>query len=61
MNDKFKKEYNEILDWAIAEEDKILKNSHLKGLDANREKCKPIHEEMERKIKNLYEKYGIKH
>lgn len=61
MDKKFKKELDAILDWANEEEMRICKNSPLKGLDANREKCKPIHEEMKRKIENLYKKYGIEH
>jgi len=57
--ESFKNEYDEILDWAINEEDKIYKNSKDKGLDGNREEHKRIKKEMMDKIDKLKVKYNI--
>ena len=55
----FKKEYDEILDWTINEEDAIYRNSKIKGLDGHTEEHKRIKKEMMDKIDKLKEKYSI--
>ena len=60
MNEKYKEELNEIIDWAINEEDKIYKNSKINGLDGHKEEHKQIKEEMMKKVEKLKEKYNMK-
>lgn len=55
------REFEAILDWAIAEEDKISEElraeGKLFGLDTNAEHYKPISEERNRRIRELQKKY----
>lgn len=55
------REFEEILDWAIAEEDKISEElraeGKLFGLDTNSERYKPIAEERNRRIRELQKRY----
>lgn len=60
MNEEYKKELDEILDWAIHEEDQIYQNSKVKGLDGNKEEHKKIKKEMMEKVEKLKEKYNMK-
>lgn len=61
--EKFKKEYNKIIEWGIKETDKVTKilkkEGKLQGLDTNTEEYEPIHAEIKLKIKTLKEQYAL--
>lgn len=62
--EKAQKEYEAVLQWVLAEEDRVeerLKRAGklLKGLDTNQEDFAYIYEERNRRIKEIKEKYNI--
>lgn len=58
MNKEYEKELDEIIMWGYKEQKKIYDNS-IGGLDTNREECKKIDEQVDKKISELRKKYGL--
>ena len=63
--EKAQEEFLDVIRWAIDEEDKVearLKKEDIPsyGLDANREYYTYITKEMDRRVDEIREKYGIK-
>ena len=56
-------EYRALIKWAIEESDKVSKKlkseGAIQGLDTNRDVYAPVHEEYERRMLAIFDKYNL--